>query len=85
MEVHRIQDSVSFQPQSGGHAAETGWRSSGGTTIQKIPRTVEIPQVWFIDKDPVDVPVVFQRQVQVIQKEQRTVEVPQIQYIAIFP
>ena len=49
--------------------------------IQKIEKTVEVPQVQFIDKDTVGVPVVFQRQVPVIQKEQRSVEVPQFLYI----
>merc|ERR1712083_283732 len=49
-------------------------------SIQKMGRTVEVPQIQYIDR-VVDVPVVKQRQVPSIQKVQRTVEVPQVQYI----
>merc|ERR1712066_778885 len=49
-------------------------------SIQKIQKTVEVPQVQYVDRI-VDVPVVKQRQVPAIQKLQKTVEVPQVQYI----
>ena len=47
--------------------------------IQKIQKTVKVPQMQFIDK--VDVPVVMQRQVPTIQKVQKTVEVVEVQFI----
>ena len=42
-------------------------------TIQKVQRTVEVPQVQYIDR-VVDVPVVMQRQVPTIQTVQKTVD-----------
>ena len=51
--------------------------------LASMPRerkTVEVPQIQFIDT-AVDVPIVVQRQVPIVQKVQKTVEVPQIQYI----
>ena len=46
---------------------------------QKVPKTVENPPVWFINR-VVDVPVVVQRQVPLVLRVQKTVEVPQIQF-----
>ena len=48
-------------------------------TIQNIQKTVEVPQVQFIDKDTVEIHVVLQRQVLVIQKVQKAVAVHQVQ------
>merc|ERR1719480_232117 len=50
--------------------------------IQTVPRTVEIPQVQYVDK-VVDIPVQKQRQVPMVQTVQKTVEIPQIQYIDV--
>ena len=48
--------------------------------MQTVQKTVEIPQVQFLDK-VVDIPVVVQRQVPMVQKVQKTLEVPQLQII----
>ena len=45
----------------------------------KVQKTVEVPQVQYIDKN-VDVPVVRQGQVPTVQAVQKTVEVPQFQF-----
>ena len=45
---------------------------------RQAQKTVEVPQVQFIDK-AVDVPVIVQRQVPIVQKVQKTEEVPQAQ------
>ena len=42
----------------------------------QVQKTVEVPQIQFIDK-AVDVPVIVQRQVPIVRKVQKTVEVPQ--------
>ena len=47
---------------------------------QKVPKTVENPPVWFINR-VVDVPVVVRRHVPFFMRVQKTVEVPQIQFI----
>ena len=48
--------------------------------MQTVQKTVEIPQVQFLNK-VVDIPVVVQRQVPMVQKVQKTLEVPQLQFI----
>ena len=45
----------------------------------KVQKTVEVPQVQYIDKT-VDVPVVKQGQVHAVQAVQKTVEVPQVEF-----
>ena len=45
---------------------------------RQVQKTVEVPQIQFIDK-AVDVPVIVQRQVPIVRKVQKTVEVPQAQ------
>ena len=47
-------------------------------TIQNIQKTVEFPQVQFIDKDTGDVSVVWQRRLLVIRKVQKSVEARQV-------
>merc|ERR1711920_602016 len=49
-------------------------------SVQKVQRTVEVPQVQYIDR-VVDVPVVKQRQVPSIQKVQKPVTVPVIETV----
>ena len=52
----------------------------GCTSLRTVQRTVEMPQVQFLDP-AVDVPVLLQRQVLVIRNVRKTVEVPQVQYV----
>ena len=47
--------------------------------IQKVPKTVEVPQLQHIDEIS-DEPIVAQRQVPVVQTVQKTVDVPQVQF-----
>ena len=50
----------------------------GVKQIPQVQKTVEVPQIQFID-EAVDVPVVMRRQVPVVQKMQKTVEASQVQ------
>merc|ERR1712012_1319198 len=48
--------------------------------VQTVQKTVEVPQLQFIDK-VVDIPVVAQRQIPMVQTVQKTIEIPQLQYV----
>merc|ERR1711916_74501 len=48
--------------------------------VQTVQKTVEVPQLQFIDK-VVDIPVEAQRQIPMVQTVQKTIEIPQLQYI----
>merc|ERR1712209_380195 len=49
-------------------------------TVQTVQKTVEVPQLQFIDK-VVDIPVVAQRQIPMVQTVEKTVEIPQLQIV----
>ena len=60
------------------HSLTGGCPVSRPLMEETMQKTVEVPQIQFIDR-AVDVPVVMQRQVPIVQKVPKTVEVPQAQ------